>query len=119
MGGPDEDMGIVNIGGLKGEAKANAMLKAITKAKRHVTLSISGLGFLDETEVEDISDKPPTVPKPVPAPVPPPVNPETGIVSPHPIPVPLNGKNKPDWLAWGSTILAAIRTAESRDEAEK
>lgn len=50
----DEDFGIVSIGTLKGEAAANAVLKAVTKAKRRVTLSISGLGWLDETEVEDI-----------------------------------------------------------------
>lgn len=51
----DEDMGAVNIMGLKGEARANAILKAITKAKRRVTLSICGLGFLDETEVSDMA----------------------------------------------------------------
>lgn len=50
----DEDFGVVNVAGLKGEAAANAFLKGVTKAKRRVTLSISGLGFLDETEVEDI-----------------------------------------------------------------
>jgi hypothetical protein len=50
----DEDFGVVSVGTLKGEAAANAFLKAVTKAKRRVTLSISGLGFLDETEVEDI-----------------------------------------------------------------
>lgn len=50
----DEDFGVVAIGGLKGEAAANAFLKCITKAKRRVTLSISGLGFSDETEVDDI-----------------------------------------------------------------
>jgi hypothetical protein len=50
----DEDFGVVNVGTLKGEAAANAFLKAVTKAKRRVTLSISGLGFLDEAEVEDI-----------------------------------------------------------------
>lgn len=49
----DEDMGAVPLPG-SGEARANAMLKAMTKAKRRVTLSICGLGFLDETEVEDI-----------------------------------------------------------------
>ena len=53
-GRTDEDFGAVNVGGLRGEARANGMLKAITKAKRRVTLSIAGLGFLDETEVEDI-----------------------------------------------------------------
>ena len=39
---------------LKGEARANAVLKAVTKAKRRATLSICGLGWLDETEVEAI-----------------------------------------------------------------
>ena len=53
-GRTDTDMGAVSIGGLKGEAKANAMLKTITKAKRRVTLSICGLGMLDETETESI-----------------------------------------------------------------
>lgn len=53
-GRTDEDLGVVAVGNLKGDAAANAMLKAITKAKRRVTLSISGLGFLDETELETI-----------------------------------------------------------------
>lgn len=52
----DEDMGTVSIKGLSGEALGNAMLKAITKAKRRVTLSICGLGMLDETEAETIHD---------------------------------------------------------------
>lgn len=62
----DEDFGAVSVLGLKGESLANAMLKAITKAKRRVTLSISGLGFLDETEVADIPTAEPlkTEPKP-------------------------------------------------------
>lgn len=56
----DEDYGVVSIAGLRGEAAANAFLKAVTKAKRRVTLSIAGLGFLDETEVEeDIPDAKP------------------------------------------------------------
>lgn len=52
----DEDMGTVNIKNLSGEMLGNAMLKAITKAKRRVTLSICGLGILDETEVETIEN---------------------------------------------------------------
>jgi hypothetical protein len=47
----DESIGAVPIEGLKGEALSNAMMKAETKAKRRVTLSICGLGFLDESEV--------------------------------------------------------------------
>ena len=50
----DESIGAVDIANLKGEFKANAMMKAETKAKRRVTLSIVGLGWLDETEVADI-----------------------------------------------------------------
>lgn len=52
-GRQDSDMGVVTLP-QGGEARANAVLKCITKAKRRVTLSICGLGFLDETEVEDI-----------------------------------------------------------------
>jgi hypothetical protein len=50
----DESIGAVPIANLQGEAKANAMMKAETKAKRRVTLSICGLGMLDETEIETI-----------------------------------------------------------------
>lgn len=54
-GRQDEDLGVVAFSdALKGEVAANTILKAVTKAKRRVTLSLSGLGFLDETEVEDI-----------------------------------------------------------------
>ena len=53
-GRTDSDLGIVNVEGLKGEARANAVMKAITKGKRRVTLSMCGLGMLDETEVETI-----------------------------------------------------------------
>lgn len=55
-GRTDADSGAVVVDGLKGEAKANAIMKAITKAKRRVTLSICGLGMLDETEVETIPE---------------------------------------------------------------
>ncbi len=50
----DESLGAVSIAGLKGENLSNAMMKAETKAKRRVTLSICGLGMLDETEVSSI-----------------------------------------------------------------
>jgi hypothetical protein len=51
-GRTDESIGAVPIATLKGEARANALMKAETKAKRRVTLAICGLGMLDETEVE-------------------------------------------------------------------
>lgn len=50
----DESTGSVPVVGLKGEAHSNAIMKAETKAKRRVTLSICGLGMLDETEVATI-----------------------------------------------------------------
>lgn len=50
----DEATGIVPVAGLKGADLANAMLKAETKAKRRVTLSICGLGLTDESELETI-----------------------------------------------------------------
>lgn len=53
-GRTDSEIGAVSTSGLRGEALANAMMKAITKAKRRATLSICGLGVLDETEVETI-----------------------------------------------------------------
>ena len=53
-GREDVATGIVFIGGLKGDAVANAMMKAETKAKRRLTLSLCGLGFLDESEAETI-----------------------------------------------------------------
>ena len=53
-GRTDSDIGAVNIKGLTGENLANAMLKAMTKAKRRVTLSICGLGMTDDSEVESI-----------------------------------------------------------------
>ncbi len=53
-GRSDEEVGAVSVAGLRGEALANAMMKATTKAKRRVTLSICGLGMTDETETETI-----------------------------------------------------------------
>lgn len=53
-GRTDEEIGAVPIAGLKGEALANALMKASTKSKRRVTLAIVGLSMLDETEVESI-----------------------------------------------------------------
>lgn len=57
-GRQDENIGAVPIANLKGEARANAMMKAETKAKRRVTLAICGLGMLDETEVATIPGAP-------------------------------------------------------------
>ena len=53
----DSSTGAVSIGNLKGENLANAMMKAETKAKRRVTLSICGLGMLDETEIQTLKEQ--------------------------------------------------------------
>ena len=55
-GRTDSSVGAVPIEGLKGESRANAIMKAETKAKRRGTLSICGLGLLDETEVGSIPE---------------------------------------------------------------
>lgn len=58
-GRADTDVGVVPLKGLGGDARANAVLKAVTKAKRRMTLSLCGLGWLDETEIETIPDAQP------------------------------------------------------------
>jgi hypothetical protein len=52
----DSELGVVYLKNLQGEARANAMMKAQTKAKRRLTLSMCGLGFLDESEVDSIPE---------------------------------------------------------------
>ena len=51
-----ENQGAVDVGNLVGERLANAILKATTKAIRRSVLAHCGLGMLDETEVETISE---------------------------------------------------------------
>lgn len=65
-GRTDSDVGVVSKTDMRGDY-GNALMKAVTKAKRRVTLSICGLGMLDETEVETIPDarphfEPPALP---------------------------------------------------------
>lgn len=58
--GDREDVatGAVNIKGLGGTFLANAYMKAETKAKRRLSLSLAGLGFADESEIEDVPQPP-------------------------------------------------------------
>jgi hypothetical protein len=53
-GRSDISTGAVNVKGLSGDNLANALMKAETKSKRRVVLSICGLGFLDESELDTI-----------------------------------------------------------------
>lgn len=56
-GRADVSIGAIALGAQKGEELANLIMKAETKAKRRATLSLCGLGILDETEVETIREK--------------------------------------------------------------
>ncbi len=82
------------IEGLKGEARANAIMKCVTKAKRRVTLSICGLGMLDETEVDSI----PTAQKVA-------VDPMTGALP----------ENIPDSVAWPSRQTVDEKAKNEKD----
>ncbi len=57
----DESIGAVPIANLKGEALANALMKAETKSKRRATLALFGLSYLDETELETVPGAEPRV----------------------------------------------------------
>jgi len=61
-GRTDVSTGAVPLTGLKGNDLANALMKAETKAKRRFTLSICGLGMLDETELDTMPDAKPIEP---------------------------------------------------------
>lgn len=56
----DCSTGAVAIGNLKAEALANAVMKAETKAKNRVTLSLCGLGMLDDSELDTMNLPSPT-----------------------------------------------------------
>jgi len=98
-GREDTEIGAVSIGGLKGDALANAHMKALTKAKRRVTLSISGLGWLDETEVGTIPSAQATI-----------VDHETGeILRTDPAPTPIRQVAAPATEDNGDALRALVR----------
>ena len=69
-GREDEDIGAVTLGRLQSDSRANALMKCVTKAKRRVTLSICGLGWASEDELDtmpgaqtfDAEEEPPVPP---------------------------------------------------------
>lgn len=76
-GRTDIDIGAVSRKDMRGDL-GNVIMKAVTKGKRRVTLSLCGLGMLDESEVETI---PNTVVQPVSQPA---IDaPKETIVKPH------------------------------------
>lgn len=128
-GRTDMAKGAVAIANLKGEALANAIMKAETKAKRRATLSICGLGFLDETEVETIPNAAPPRPT-LAAPagngrdatstaasrtqsdIGSAADPDEAL-PPHALPGNLADYNP---VQWGGQFIAAVRTATSQAE---
>ncbi len=111
-GRTDEDFGVVAFRGGATEIAANSVMKAITKAKRRVTLSISGLGFLDETEIPTkreqallVEDEPSYVP------------PEQVEVEPYQLSVPKLPNNAgTDWRAFGTRLKEVLLACESKAE---
>jgi hypothetical protein len=81
-GREDFEIGSVHAGAAKGPERANAKMKALTKAKRRATYSICGTGVLDETEVETIVVPPPQAPERVIAEV---VDRDTGEITSPPL----------------------------------
>ena len=108
----DEDFGAVSVAGLRGEAAANAMMKAVTKAKRRVTLSISGLGFSDETEVEDL----PAVEREVKIEQ---SKPEDPPVEVEPYELEHNENSDDEWKRWGNDLFAYIKAAKTFDRIDE
>jgi hypothetical protein len=115
----DEDVGVVVVGNLKGEARANALMKATTKAKRRVTLSICGLGYMSEDELDGMpgartfdaeDDTPPARPVPlVSAPAPP------SSVESKPPPAPAtngNGMRPYESVVWLDNLRTKLATCD-------
>jgi hypothetical protein len=110
-GKSQEDVGIVPVEGLKGEALANAMMKAVTKAKRRTILSLCGLGMLDESEVETIPGA-----QPVEAHEPPKAR--AVEVVPPPPPEPPKPETPKHVLALWSRLLAEVEGDKTKCAAE-
>ena len=91
---------------MKGEIAANAILKCVTKAKRRVTLLLSGLGFLDETEVADIQEPAKEIP---------PTPPTEETLEPFEIPL-TQSHGSVDWRQFGAALAGYLRLCENKHE---
>lgn len=122
----DSSTGAVWVSGLKGEAMCNAMMKAETKAKRRVTLSICGLGLMDDSEVDSVpsarrvqvNDATSSIPH----------NEETGeVIEPAatdmtfglPIGWPGDTAEAADWLAAGEQAKNEIQSIQRLEDVER
>jgi len=112
-GREDEDLGAVTLGPLKGDSRANAIMKAMTKAKRRVTLSICGLGLLSEDELDtvpgartfDAEERPPAEIR----------TEREAINAATPMPEPPQPERK-SWAQWADSLEIAVRDAQSNEE---
>lgn len=93
----DESIGAIFLGQAQGEMRANLLMKAESKAKRRVTLSLCGLAVLDELEVETIPNA---------------TKQQMPELPPATSEVYSTWKTLADALNWGATILPDLTTAE-------
>lgn len=122
-GREDEDIGAVVLP-QSGESRANALMKAMTKAKRRVTLSICGLGQTDESELDtmpgaqvfDAEDDLPVAPLRAVAAATPRAPRVTEKAEPHQtFDDPLL---EPDGRKWLANLRTTLEAATSREEVE-
>jgi hypothetical protein len=104
----DSDVGVV--GDKENGSYANALMKAVTKAKRRLTLAMCGLGMLDETEVETIPNARVVDDRPAPSALP--ANASEGLIKQNATRI-----RKDDWK-WEAGEVKAMNAAisESGDE---
>lgn len=102
-GRTDIDVGCVSRKDMRGDL-GNVIMKAVTKSKRRVTLSLCGLGMLDESEIETIPDAKPFVAS-----------------APAPAPAQVAAPAQPDWkaemIALGKRAMEATKTADETQAA--
>ena len=119
-GREDEDIGAVTLGQLRGESRANALMKGLTKAKRRVTLSVCGLGLTDEAELDtmpgvqvfDAEAEVPPVPIRAAATA---MAPAPRITEAPPKSTPLE-RSDAQWTAWLEKLRSACAMLRSRKE---
>lgn len=119
-GRSDMATGAVTIASLKGDALANALMKAETKAKRRATLSICGLGLLDESEVETIPNARTEAPAPVALakPAPAEADPDTGEVGPRTLKV-AEANGAKNWIGFGQALIAGVQASQTVAEIDQ
>ena len=119
-GRKDVSTGAVNVGGLRADNLANAIMKAETKAKRRLTLSLCGLGMLDETELETVAPHPdvPVIMVPAPPTVPP-VNQSPATATETPRPREAETVNTPNLAGGEVTVSAPAEKPARKPRAKK